>query len=296
MIAAPAKSPLAALVNDVRASATHAAAAVRLPWRRSTWRGPSGAWAGVGLGSSIDFQDHRPYSPGDDLRYVNWSAYARTDALLLKLHRHEASPAVDLVCDASASMWLGDAKARRALELMLFALESAERHASGVRCYAVAGREVQSLEPAQLKRGELPEVPAENVAAPEFDRVPWRAEALRVLVSDLLFPASKAAWTRRLGGPRGLGVVLVPWSAAEATPTWDGRMELEDCESGAWREQRIDAALLARYRSAYARHTAGWRDTFRRTGIAAAWVPAEPKLIAALGAEALPGQVLEPAR
>jgi len=277
-------------------AAAGAAALLRLPWRRNAWRGPSGEWSGVGLGNSVDFQDHRPYSPGEDLRYVNWAAYARTDTLMLKVHRHEAAPAVDLVCDVSASMWLGDAKARRSAELMLFALESAERHAGGVRCYAVYGKTATPLEPAALRRGALPAADPSG-EPPAFDCVPWRAEALRVLVSDLLFtPSSSAVWTRRLGGPRGLGLVLVPWSAEEATPDWDGRVDFEDCESAARREQRVDADLLARYRAAYARHIAGWREAFRRAGVLLARVPAEPDLIAALNSEALPAGAIEPQR
>lgn len=284
------------LPSGAASSAAAAAALLRLPWRRNAWRGPSGEWSGVGLGNSVDFQDHRPYSPGDDLRYVNWAAYARTDSLLLKVHRHEALPAVDLVCDISASMWLGEAKARRSAELMLFALESAERHAGAVRCYAVSGKTATLLAAAALRRGEWP---AAGVSGepPALDLVPWRAEALRVLVSDLLFPpAAGAAWTRRLGGARGVGLVLVPWSAEEAAPAWDGRVDFEDCETAGRREQRVDADLLARYRSAYARHVAGWREACRRAGVLMARVPAEPELIDALNAEALPAGVIEPQR
>lgn len=277
-------------------SAAAAAALLRLPWRRNSWRGPSGEWSGVGLGNSVDFQDHRPYSPGDDLRYVNWAAYARTDSLLLKVHRHEAVPAVDLVCDTSASMWLGEAKARRSAELMLFALESAERHAGAVRCHAVSGKTATLVEPAALRRGAWPAAGASG-EAPALDLVPWRAEALRVLVSDLLFPpAAGAAWTRRLGGARGLGLVLVPWSGEEAAPEWEGRVDFEDCETAGRREQRVDADLLVRYRAAYARHVAGWREACRRAGVLMARVPAEPELIEALNAEALPAGVIEPQR
>lgn len=285
----------AVLATAALPAASRAAALVRLPWSRNAWRGPSGSWSGVGLGSSIDFQDHRPYSAGDDLRYVNWNAYARTDALLLKLHRHEAAPAVDLVCDFSASMWEGEAKARRSAELMLFALEGAERHGGSVRCFGVSAAGAIPLEAAQLRRGDWARDRGENLAR-GLDRVPWRAEALRVLVSDLLFPLEAEGSVRRLGGPRGLGIVLVPWSHAEATPDWDGRMELEDCETGTTREQRVEPDLLERYRVAYRRHFATWRDALRRAGALCARVPAEPELLAALSAEALPTGVLEPAR
>src|SRR4051794_30985311 len=95
-----------------------------LPFRSRTWRGQAGAWVGVGSGSSIDFQDHRPYLPGDDPRYIDWRAYARTGHYIMKLYREEVSPLVDLVLDASASMFFDSAKAHRTLELFAFAAES----------------------------------------------------------------------------------------------------------------------------------------------------------------------------
>ncbi|HQB43450.1 MAG TPA: DUF58 domain-containing protein, partial [Polyangiaceae bacterium] len=38
-------------------------------------------------GGSAEFQDHRPYAPGDDLRRIDWAAYARTGEPVLKLFR-----------------------------------------------------------------------------------------------------------------------------------------------------------------------------------------------------------------
>src|ERR671933_1419406 len=50
------------------------------------------------------FTDHRPYSTGDDLRYVDWNAYARLDNLHLKLGEAEQDVRVTLLVDCSASM------------------------------------------------------------------------------------------------------------------------------------------------------------------------------------------------
>ena len=80
-------------------SAAGAAALLRLPWRRNAWRGPSGEWSGVGLGNSVDFQDHRPYSPGDDLRYVNWAAFARR--FKAEMNQPEAGHALNLLAALS---------------------------------------------------------------------------------------------------------------------------------------------------------------------------------------------------
>ena len=56
------------------------------------------------LGSSLEFADHRNYSPGDDLRSVDWNVYGRLDKLVLKLFEEEEDLHVSLLVDTSASM------------------------------------------------------------------------------------------------------------------------------------------------------------------------------------------------
>ena len=56
------------------------------------------------LGSSLEFADYRRYSPGDDLRSVDWNIYGRLDKLFLKLFEEEEDLHVYLLIDTSASM------------------------------------------------------------------------------------------------------------------------------------------------------------------------------------------------
>src|SRR5215470_7745127 len=55
-------------------------------------------------GGSAEFLEHRPYTPGDDLRRMDWLAFARTGEPVLKLFRAEEDVVVRLVVDASASL------------------------------------------------------------------------------------------------------------------------------------------------------------------------------------------------
>src|SRR6201996_7986425 len=66
--------------------------------------GITGSRSGRRAGSSIDFQDYREYQPGDDLRFIDWGIYARTDRLTVKLFREEVTPHLDLIVDGSRSM------------------------------------------------------------------------------------------------------------------------------------------------------------------------------------------------
>ncbi|MDX2147289.1 MAG: DUF58 domain-containing protein [Planctomycetota bacterium] len=59
-------------------------------------------------GRSIEFDDFRDYTPGDDLRHIDWNAYARLDRLFIKLFREEEDLALHLVVDASPSMDTGN--------------------------------------------------------------------------------------------------------------------------------------------------------------------------------------------
>src|SRR5277367_3359691 len=79
---------------------------LRLPFQSRSWRGSSGSWQGRNQGSSIDFQDHRAYMPGDDPRHIDWQAYARTNNYTMKLFREEVSPRLDVALDVSRSMAL----------------------------------------------------------------------------------------------------------------------------------------------------------------------------------------------
>lgn len=55
-------------------------------------------------GWSIEFSQHREYSPGDDLRHVDWKATARSDRLLLRRYQDETALVAWLVVDATPSM------------------------------------------------------------------------------------------------------------------------------------------------------------------------------------------------
>lgn len=56
------------------------------------------------LGFSTDFAEHRQYSPGDDIRHIDWRVYARTERYYLKEFEADTNTNFILLCDTSASM------------------------------------------------------------------------------------------------------------------------------------------------------------------------------------------------
>jgi len=55
-------------------------------------------------GFSIEFAEHREYAPGDDLRYVDWKVFGKTDKVYLKQYEEETNLVSYLLLDTSESM------------------------------------------------------------------------------------------------------------------------------------------------------------------------------------------------
>lgn len=79
--------------------------------------GGAGEHAARRRGGSAEFQEHRAYEPGDDLRRVDWLAFARTGTPVVKLFRSEEDVVVRLLVDASASLDWGDPRKVASAEL-----------------------------------------------------------------------------------------------------------------------------------------------------------------------------------
>jgi uncharacterized protein (DUF58 family) len=60
-------------------------------------------------GFSVEFAEHRMYQPGDDLRYIDWRMFGRSDRYYIKQFEEETNLRCYLLVDASASMaWTSD--------------------------------------------------------------------------------------------------------------------------------------------------------------------------------------------
>lgn len=267
--------------EKLHTNARHVAGFLRLPLRRRTWRGVQGNWQGAGTGSSLDFQDHRPYSPGDDPRYINWQAYARSGHYTMKLYRQEVSPSFDLVVDVSASMFLDGLKAARVVEILYWCVECGLQAGASLRCWAWRDDEVVPIAIDSLLAHE-PLEQGKSAMPAAIEGVPWRHGSLRVVLSDLLWPGETQGMFHALTGGQGFGLVLAPFSPEESEPSWGGNMEMLDCETSALRIQRVDSDTLRRYRAAYQQHFSLWEDRALRHQVALARIASDCDLATAL--------------
>ena len=64
----------------------------------------SGLHKSLHKGFSVEFSEHREYVPGDDLRYLDWKVFGRTDRLYIKVYREETNLQSYILLDTSNSM------------------------------------------------------------------------------------------------------------------------------------------------------------------------------------------------
>jgi uncharacterized protein (DUF58 family) len=239
----------------------------------------SGSRSGRRAGSSIDFQDYRDYQPGDDLRFIDWSIYARTDRLTIKLYREEVAPHLDLILDGSRSMNLADtAKAKAAAQLAALLATSAA-NAQCTRAIWVSGEGFHRLPndafppPAWDKLGwdskRTPEQSLE-ILPPKFRRL-----GVRVLVSDLLWPGEPLQLLRRLRDGAAALFVVQLLAQDDANPPEHGNLRVVDSETGDESEIYIDSTIAKQYTDNLAQLQQSWADACRQCGAQMTTVIAE---------------------
>lgn len=78
--------------------------ALRLRTRKEVLGSRQGSYDSPRRGTSLEFADYRRYAPGDDIRYLDWGIFARSDRLYVKLFREEVDLFAYLFIDGSGSM------------------------------------------------------------------------------------------------------------------------------------------------------------------------------------------------
>ena len=210
-------------------------------------------------GGAAEFYEHRPYVAGDDLRRIDWAAYARSGAPVLKVFRAEEDVVARMLCDVSASMKLGhpsklSAARRVCAAIGYMALASSERAqllvAAGGALRCEAPRRGRASMPALLKSLDSIEASGTTALAASIGKVLARCRrpGMLAIVSDFFDPGPVLHSLSR-AAKAGHDVVLVQVLAAQdVAPDHDGDWALEDIETGAIVEMTLDAAALDAYR------------------------------------------------
>jgi uncharacterized protein (DUF58 family) len=226
--------------------------------------GELGERAAPRRGGSAEFQEHRPYAPGDDPRRIDWLAFARMGQPVTKLFRAEEDAVVRLLLDASASQGFGAPSKHEAAQRIAAAI-GAVALASGQRTEVALAREragradpLERLGRRKRGRAKTAELVREIASVTPEGRADL-ARAVRrvvegsprpgllVLLSDFL---DAGPVTPALGVARAAGhdVALVHvMDRSELEPDFEGDLSLVDAETGASVEVTLDAASIDAY-------------------------------------------------
>ena len=272
------------------AAAQTVAGAFRLAMPRAPIGGRLGERLGAGTGSSLEFQEYRQYAPGDDLRHVDWAAYARSEVLAVRLYREEVAPRIDIVLDISRSMAVSAEKYQAYGELAALLSCVSTSAEANARVLTSAAEPLPIHRPEDIER--LLECGAKHSAL-EMPHVPFRRNSLRVVVSDFLFPHDSDALVGRLArGGAWLAIVQLT-SREEAEPAVEGGRRLIDVEGHGELDLMIDERGVQGYRNRFNRLRLGLSVAARRSGAHFAHVVAGTPIRQVARALALAG-VLEP--
>ena len=242
-------------------------------------RGLVGSHLGSSTGTSLDFMDHREYEPGDDLRRIDWNAYARSDKLTIKLYRDEISPHVDIILDVSRSMALkGTEKARASLGLSALFAQAACNNNFTFAAWQ-AGQQCEKI----MNASDRPE----GWDGIEFNydagcdesfrsRFPgWRNRGIRILVSDLLWLTDPYSTMSVLSEGASAVYIVQVLANADVEPEFGGNIRLVDSENGQTMEMFIDAIQLDRYKQRLSSHQQNWSRSCRQFGAKMSTIVAE---------------------
>jgi uncharacterized protein (DUF58 family) len=236
-------------------------------------------------GFSVEFAEYRQYTPGDEVRFVDWRVYARSDRFYVKQYEEETNLACHLLVDASASMGF------RGPDSPMSKLDYASSLAACLAYFMMRQRDSVSLTifdsgirtslPARQRHSHLQHILAAldnceagnvtNVAAPMHDLAEGlKRRGMVVVISDLLDdPASVLSAFQHFRFQGHDVLALHVMDSAELQLDYDRMTEFIDSESGekvlvspaAVRSNYMDE--LERFLSAYEKGAARVRVDYK---------------------------------
>ena len=242
----------------------------------------AGGYRSAFRGLGLDFDEVRPYTPGDDIRHVNWQVTARAGQPYVKRYVEERQLTLLLLIDASGSTAFGSGREKRALAAEVAAALAAAAMFNGDRAgLALFSDRVEALvRPGQGRKHTLRLIHTLLAAAPAgrgtnldlalqtADRL-LKQRGLVLLISDLLAPpASYRRRLARLNRRHDVVAIRLHDPLEQAIPP-AGLLALHDAETGArtWIDT-ADPAWRQAFAAQTAAHETGVQQALRQAGVA----------------------------
>ncbi len=207
---------------------------------------------------AMDFQEHRMYVPGDDVRYVDWLASARHEHIFIKQGEQPKEATVHILLDCSASMaWGEPPKFMAQLPLAAILGYMALAHGDRLFVFPMGGGGNQALGPLSGK-GQVPALLNYFRSLKFGGRIDFTQELRRFnrfsswgglvyALSDFLDVEGLESALRLFPIPTWNVVLLHLLHPEELEPAQRGEMELVDVETGRTANYDLNAEALQTY-------------------------------------------------
>lgn len=249
------------------------------------------------MGSSLEFADYRLYSPGDDIRQLDWNAYGRTGKPFIKLFMDEQELPVQIYVDGSASMTSpasirGTDKFLYAKQLAasigyltlnsydrvgvtVFSSEAYDRLPM-VRGRASISRLFRFLEQSQASEtGDIASVFRSPGLVPRKAGMTW-------IISDFLYESGVEEALSTLLAAKQEVMVIQVLSPEEVNPDLIGDLQLIDVELKSGKEVAISDKLLRDYKQVVEDFTSSLRGFCYERGMGYQLLVTDTPLFAAV--------------
>ena len=232
-------------------------------------------------GISLEFADFRSYVPGDDVRHLDWSSYARQDQLIVKLYHDEEDVQLHLVLDDSHSMHFGKPlKARFARQVAAALAWIGLAHSQRVSLTVLGSK--LSVSPLRGGAANMTRILEHLMQPPATGSAPLhesckefftrqRPRGAVVLISDLLDPEGVEATLRSLQTRSTELTVIQILAPEEIDPELEGDLRFLDSENGSKVEVHLTPVLLQAYRQRVKKFIGHCGEAARKHGAAFAF-------------------------
>lgn len=234
------------------------AARYRLRLPRAAVSGRQGGVEAAQAGASLELHDFREYQPGDDLRHLDWNAVARTGQWIVRVHREEVAPRLEVLVDASRSMAVSAQKRERTRELSLLLARVGRAQGLDAAVHWLASP------PLRIRGESPPRFDGPRSLAQALARVPLARCGVRVLLSDLLVEEPLGPPLRRLAEGASLLALVQVLDSEDEVPSGGTGARLVDAETQEALDRLLDPELLAHYARRFAAHQADIAKEARR--------------------------------
>jgi uncharacterized protein (DUF58 family) len=214
-------------------------------------------------GSGMIFKDHKKYIPGDDIRRVDWKAYARTNELYVKRFEEERSVTVHVLVDRSSSMDYGDPNkyeysAKLGAGIAYLSAKTNDRFRFSLFSETVSNMGSSRRDPNMAHIinklndiGTTPESRLKNCVESYSKQI--NNQSIVVIISDFLTDTEQVEDS--LGLLKGSDTVLVQTlSDKEVEPEMQGEKILEDPESDSMIRTFLSKKIRKNYKSRITSH------------------------------------------